>query len=144
MVDDSKDDVALVQAILEKSGYSQFFQAAAEGEAAIAYLLGQGKFADRKSFPFPNALLIDLKTAGLDGFGLLRWFKEHPDYKVFPTIVLASAFLESDVSEVYALGASAFVARPSGLDELIDLVHATYHFWSRCHTPPPPVREPQG
>ncbi len=141
MVDDSPDDVFLVRRALQASGIEGWLQSAADGEEGIGYLRGQGEFGDRARHPFPNVLLLDLKMPRVDGFGVLRWLKGHPDCKVIPVIVFSSSFLESDVREAYTLGANAFISKPAGLNELIEILRAALGFWSRCEVPRPPEGE---
>jgi CheY-like chemotaxis protein len=118
-----------------------FFHGVADGEEAVAYLRGEGRFADRQGFPFPNVLLVDLKMPGMDGFGLLEWLQHHPECKVIPTIVFSSSSVEKDVHQSYVLGANAFLVKPTTAEDLVDLIQMTYKFWSRCQTPPPPPSE---
>ncbi|HYG34623.1 MAG TPA: response regulator, partial [Clostridia bacterium] len=141
MVDDSEEDTFFVQTALQRSGAGQYFHAVSSVQEAINYMRGEGQFADRQKFPFPNALLVDLKMPGMDGFDLLRWLQQHPECKVIPTVVFSSSFLESDVHQVYVLGGNAFIAKPGSFEELLDLMQVTYNFWSRCQTPAPPSDE---
>lgn len=50
-------------------------QLVTNGDEAIAYLKGDGKFADRKKFEFPSYILTDLQMNPGDGFNLLEFIK---------------------------------------------------------------------
>jgi CheY-like chemotaxis protein len=138
MADDCQEDVFFVERALKQLGVSQFFQSVRDGSEAIAYLRGEGQYEDRLKFPFPTALVLDLKMPGTNGFDVLRWVKEHPECKVIPTIVFSSSSDDDDVHEVYVLGGNAFVMKPSDLQALTKLVQVTYEFWSRCLIAEPP------
>lgn len=138
MVDDTPEDIFFVERALKLSGVSDFFHAVSDGEEAIAYLRAEGKYVDRNAFPFPNALFLDLKMPGMNGFEVLRWLQEHPECKVIPTIAFSSSFLEEDIHEVYVLGGNAYLTKPTDLQELTELIQDSYKFWARCQTPQPP------
>ena len=138
MADDSKDDAFFVQRALLQSGKGTLFKSVRDGREAVDYLSGEGQYGDRQKFFFPNALLLDLKMPGMDGFGVLEWLNEHPDCKVIPTIVFSSSAIESDVHRVYALGGNAYMVKPNNFEDLVGLIKLTFEFWSRCQTPLPP------
>ena len=139
MADDSESDILFVKHALEASGVGQFFHAVHDGAEVISYLRGEGKYADRAQYPFPNVLLSDLKMPGLDGYGLLAWLRHHTECSIIPTIIFTSSALPSDVLHVYQQGANAFITKPSSLDLLIQLIRKIYEFWSICEIPPPPI-----
>jgi CheY-like chemotaxis protein len=138
MADDSETDRFFVQRALTASGVGDFFYGVSHGQEAIDYLKAVGEFADRKTHPFPNILLLDIKMPGLDGFDVLKWLSAHPHCKVIPTIMFSSSAEESDVHLAYVLGANAYTVKPTDADDLRNLIQITYSFWSRCQTPPPP------
>ena len=54
IVDDNENDRFLARHTFESLGTRYKVRLAANGEEAIAYLKGKGKFADRKQFEFPS------------------------------------------------------------------------------------------
>ena len=40
------------------------------GREAIAYMMGEGKYADRRVYAYPTFITTDLKMPGADGFDL--------------------------------------------------------------------------
>ena len=48
------------------------------GEEAIAYLAGTGKYRDRSRYPIPTLMLLDLHLPRVDGFEVLRWIRSTP------------------------------------------------------------------
>lgn len=57
-----------------------------DGEQVISYLAGRGIYADRKRYPFPDVLLIDLMMPRKNGFEVLEWLQgqSFPKLKVVP------------------------------------------------------------
>jgi two-component system, response regulator len=100
------------------------------GKEAIAYLMGDGRFSDRNSFPFPTCVLTDLHMPDGDGFDLLEFMLSTPACVVLPRLVLTSSNDEEDVRTALLLGASAYHVKPSRIGELQDLVHRLVDYWA--------------
>jgi CheY-like chemotaxis protein len=64
---------------------------AKSGEEAIAYLSGEGQFAERATHPFPFLMLLDLHMPGIGGFGVLRWLQNHPEVNEKLQVVVLSS-----------------------------------------------------
>jgi len=60
-VEDDPDDVFLLRHAMDRVGFMNPVQAANDGQQAIDYLRGVGEFADRRKFPLPCLVLLDLK-----------------------------------------------------------------------------------
>ena len=138
LVEDEDNDIFLVQRATERGGAGHRVYPVRDGEEAIHYLRGQGMYADRQKFPLPNVILSDLKMQRMDGFEFLQWLRSHPECSVIPTIVFSSSRQESDVRQAYRFGANSYITKPSTAEELMQVLHAIYEYWSRCECPPPP------
>jgi DNA-binding NarL/FixJ family response regulator len=141
-VDDDPNDVFLVQHAMRKMGVANPVQVVSDGQRAIDYLQGAGKFADRETFPYPCLVLMDLKLPYVMGLDVLRWIRAQPMTSL--TVIILSASAEgSDISEAYRLGANAFLTKPSEASTLEDMVGAIKAFWLTHNTlPPEPFSEP--
>jgi len=81
-----------------------------DGEEAIAYLGGVGRFADRAAYPLPGLLVVDLKMARMDGFEAIEWVRTKSDLRGMPIAVLSSSGDPCDISRAYRLGANAYLS----------------------------------
>jgi len=134
-VDDDPNDVFLLQHALKKVGVANPIQVATDGQQAIDYLQGAGKFADRKKFPFPCLVLVDLKLPYVRGLDVLRWIRRQPG-TALPVIMLTASGSEADIAEAYLLGANAFLTKPSEANRLEEMVKAIKDFWLTHNTMP--------
>src|SRR5688500_11087209 len=91
LIDDSEDDRVLIQKAFAKVGFTHSVRALSDGAEAIAYMMGEGKFRDRVAFPYPTFVITDLKMPNQDGFAVLDFLKQNPEWAVIPTIVLSGS-----------------------------------------------------
>jgi CheY-like chemotaxis protein len=122
LIDDSDDDRSLMRHACRAARFKASLQTVNNGEEAIAYLEGEGIYADRGKYPVPNVLLLDLKMPKKDGFEVLRFAGTRPEYKYLWMIVLTASDHPKDVERAFDLGAHAYLAKPSGLPALISLI----------------------
>ncbi|EEF57838.1 response regulator [Pedosphaera parvula] len=132
IAEDNPDDVMLFKRALLKAGINNPVQVVQSGREAIEYLQGSGKFADRNEHPFPSVLFTDLSMPSMNGFELLRWLRAHPVCFVFPVVVLTSSEMDIDVKQAYQLGANSYMVKPNSFNDLVQMVRATYEYWSWC------------
>lgn len=123
-VDDSSDDTLLLQRACRRAGVKFVLQSVDDGDKAIAYLSGMESYSDRKTYPIPTLLLLDLKMPTRTGFEVLDWLRQHPDYKTLPVAVFTSSQHDSDVRDAYLKGANCFLTKPVDYSQLVEFVKA--------------------
>lgn len=114
MVEDNPDDAWLVQRLLTRSGLKHDLRILQTGREAIDYLSGRGRYADRRSFPNPCLIILDLSIPGINGFGLIEWVRRNGETREVPIIVYSGSVSPEDAQRAYALGANAYFAKLSG------------------------------
>lgn len=119
IIDDDPYDALLAESVLDELQPRFPAQILTSGEDLVAYLKGEGLYRDRAQFPFPGLVLLDLKMPGMDGFAVLDWLKEHPEYGDVPIIVLSGCVdMIGQVTRAYGQGADAFLPKPVKLPDL--------------------------
>src|SRR5438874_4425695 len=61
LVEDQEDDIFMITHAFERGCIANPLRVVRDGEEAIAYLHGDGIFADRGEFPMPGLVLLDLE-----------------------------------------------------------------------------------
>jgi CheY-like chemotaxis protein len=128
-VEDSADDVLFMRTALRKADVANRLCTASDGQEAVDYLSGTGKFSDRNEFPLPGLLLLDLKMPRLTGMEVLAWIRQQPAFKLLPVIVVTSSAQQTDVVRAYELGANGFLVKPVGPAELTEMCRSIKQFW---------------
>jgi len=135
VAEDDENDVFLLKRAFNKLGINLPCYFCKDGVEAMAYLKGEGQFADRIAHPFPRALITDLKMPGCNGFDLLRWLQEHPECNLIPKIVLSSSAMAADIKLAYQLGTNCYFTKSTNFERLLELVRITHSFWSTAELP---------
>jgi len=112
LIEDNENDVLLISRTLAKAAVPNPRHFVENGEAAIFYLMGVGPYADRKKYPFPGLVMLDLKLPGLTGFDVLQWIRQQPLLKELRVVVLTSSDEIRDANKAYRLGANSFLVKP--------------------------------
>jgi CheY-like chemotaxis protein len=135
LVEDSPDDAFFFLELIRSSQIPNPVMVVHDGEDAIAYLKHEGRFADRRKYPRPSALFLDLEMPKVSGIEVLRWIKSQPHLHDILIIILTHHQEVKNVSEAYTLGAHSFLMKPLAPRELNDLIT---HFQPHFHFEGPP------
>jgi CheY-like chemotaxis protein len=135
IAEDEEADAIMLKRALSKINQAIVIHIVPNGDEAISYLSGEGQYADRKKFPFPAIVLLDLKMPRKSGFEVLAWIKDNPRCLIVPTIVWSSSSLPQDVLKAYSLGANCYLVKPNSFDAIQRLILRTFEFWEMCQKP---------
>jgi len=135
IVDDDEHFLLFAERAFRLNGVTDPIQKVHSGSEAIAYMKGDGKFADRTIYKYPTFIMIDLKMPNGDGFSVLQHFKAHPQWAIIPTVVLSSSTDLDDIKKAYMLGASSYHVKPVPLDELRTQLKILHDYWMTCEVP---------
>ena len=129
LVEDDSNDVLLIRRAFAKAAISNPVHTVEDGDAAVAYLAGEGTYADRGDHPLPGVVLLDLKLPRRSGLEVLAWVRQVPGLRRLPIVVLTSSRESSDVNRAYDLGANSYLVKPVAFDTLTDLVRILQGYW---------------
>lgn len=136
LVDDGEDDRFFMRTACVAAKFNYPLQEVSDGEEAIAYLQGTGKFSDRKLFPLPVVVLLDLNMPRKSGFEVLQLVRTDPGLRRLSIIVMSASEREDDISRAFDLGATAYLVKPGTLPELVEMM-SSLRAWLRFNHFPP-------
>src|ERR1043165_9673348 len=113
LVEDSDDDVLLMERALRETGIANPLQRVANGQEAIDYLAATGPFADRDKYPLPCMVLLDLQMPFKNSIEVLQCIRPQPALRALIVIVLASSAHRKDVAAAYSMGARSYLVKPA-------------------------------
>jgi CheY-like chemotaxis protein len=136
-VEDDDNDIYFLQFACESTQLTDCLRVVRSGEEALEYFQGAGKYADRKKYPIPGLVLLDLRMPRMNGLEVLKWIRDQPQLHSVVVIMFTSSAHPDDVERSSQLGANAFVQKPSGLEELVRFLKSVKTFWCEFHQFPP-------
>ena len=130
LADDNPDDVELIRRAFAKADFAAAFHAVCGGNELIKYLRGDEPYSDRARFPFPRLLLLDFKMR-VDGWEILQWIRQRPEFRRLPVIVFTGSNYPGDIDKAYDLGANSYLVKPQTPEELVEAIKHIAEFWLR-------------
>ncbi len=137
LVEDNRLDVELTLDAFQEARLGNTVHVARNGREALDYLLGAEKFGDRRLYPLPDVVLLDLKMPGMDGIEVLRRIKGMELLKRIPVIILTSSREEGDRALSYDYGANSYLVKPVTFDGFLKVVRQIEQYWLLLNVGPP-------
>jgi serine phosphatase RsbU (regulator of sigma subunit) len=112
IIDDNANDLAVTRRLLERRGYDVL--AAPSGEEGLR-IAGE---------VVPDAIVVDYRMPGMDGFEVTRRVKADPQLKTIPVLMLTGADTAQNVVEGLGVGADDFVVKGSDIEVIVARLRA--------------------
>lgn len=129
LVEDNLDHAELVMRNMEDFQVANTIIHVEDGEAALDYLYGRDKYADRKQFPMPHLMLLDLRLPKVDGLEVLKKVKIDETLRPLPVVILTTSDAERDMAMAYEYHANSYVTKPVVFDEFSRLLKDLGFYW---------------
>lgn len=141
LVEDNPTDNLLTKKALHAAKLLNPVMEVADGEIAMAYLSGEPPYDNRKNYPLPVLVLLDLQLPGKSGLEVLAWVRQQLHFKDLPVIVLTGSKHITDVNRAYDLGINAYLVKPVSFDALLKSMKYINQYWVILNKN---TQEPQG
>ena len=123
VVEDNEAEALFILRSLDSAGVKNPIRVVNDGEEFVVYMEGRGKYDDRRMYPLPGLVLLNLKLPKRDCFELLSWVRGHAKFSGVQMIVLTGTQDLRDICRAYQAGANSFLRKPMdnrGLSEAIN------------------------
>ena len=135
LVEDTDEDAELALRALKKHRLANHVYRVSDGEEAIEFLFGTGRYADRGA-GMPRVVLLDLKLPKVGGIEVLQAIRADPRTAVTPVVVLTSSAEDRDLAECYRLGANSYIVKPVEFNGFVEAVKQLGLYWAVLNRPP--------
>lgn len=137
LVEDNPDDEELTLRAFKQGHVLNQIVVVRDGEEAMEYLFGTGRYAGRDTKILPQIVLLDLKLPKLSGLDVLERLRADWRTELLPVVILTSSSEEDDILTSYRLGANSYVRKPVEFQRFAEAVLQLGVFWLLVNQPPP-------
>jgi two-component system response regulator len=136
LVEDNPNDAELATRALTRNNIANRLLHVRDGEEALEYIFGTGRYVDHNPAIYPKVVLLDLKLPKIDGLEVLRRIRANEITKMMPVVVLTSSQEESDRIGSYQIGANSFVVKPMEFEDFSRAIVELGMYWLLINRPP--------
>ncbi|HEX7860928.1 MAG TPA: response regulator [Verrucomicrobiae bacterium] len=136
LVEDNPDDEFLVLRALRKHKVSNRVHVVRDGEEALDFIFGRGKYAGGEIRDALKLVLLDLKLPKVNGLEVLEEIKRNPETNHLPVVLLTSSRLQEEMLRAYVGGANSFLQKPVDFDHFDELIRHVGYYWVHVNQHP--------
>ncbi len=115
VIDDDEEMAIVMKEILQKHSYDVVH--APDGLRAI----------EKSNNEKIDLILLDIRLPFFSGFWFFNAFRERPQTKDIPVIVVSAFSRDEDIQKAQEMGASAYLKKPFKAKELLDVVQRAFN-----------------
>ena len=118
VVEDNTADVYLFRKALESAELNFELTVIEDGAEAIAFVLGEGKYAGS---PAPALAVLDLNLPKNEGTEVLQAIRQSKHLANLPVVIMSSSASPSDRVKAEQLRVERFIVKPSNLEDFLKI-----------------------
>jgi serine phosphatase RsbU (regulator of sigma subunit) len=112
VIDDNENDLSVTKRLLDRRGYDAIPAPSGEEGLRLAHQL------------LPDAIIVDYRMPGMDGFEVTRRIKADPELQTIPVLMLTGSDSPQHVVEGLGAGAEDFVTKGSDIEIVVARLRA--------------------
>src|SRR5689334_13358867 len=111
IAEDEENDAFLLKRCFNKAGIDADLHFVSNGDEALAYLRGEGRYSNRDHFPYPGLALLDIKMPRKNGFEVLEEIRNDDQLRRLPVVVYTSSDDPQDVNRAFDRHANSYLIK---------------------------------
>ncbi len=128
LVENDFEHLRLTRYILQRNKVPGNIFVVRDGQEAIDFLYQRKSFANASTSPRPDLVLLDLNIPLVDGKEVLRIMKQDKRLRDIPVVIVSSSNRQEDIAFAREAGASAFISKSGGFDQLNAALSTVHQF----------------
>lgn len=112
LIDDNENDLQVTRRLLDRRGYDVIPAKSGEEGLRLAHQI------------LPDAIIVDYRMPGMDGFEVTRHIKADPELQTIPVLMLTGSDSAQHVVEGLGAGAEDFVTKGSDIEIVVARLRA--------------------
>lgn len=126
LVDDDEGDAFIIEDLMTELELNIQLHHVGDGIEAMAYLRRQTPYQQAAR---PDLILLDLNMPKMDGRQVLKAIRSDQRLSYIPVVILTTSDAGFDINNSYLGGGNCYLIKPTGIQNLLDLLSTMGHFW---------------
>ena len=110
LIEDDPAHALLIKRAFKKATYSDQIVHLSDGQDALDYLYGKGKYEGNPHSP--TLIVLDINIPKINGLEVLKQLKSHPSKRTIPVVILSTSMHKADILNAYANYANSYITKP--------------------------------
>jgi len=127
-------DAELISRALAEENQAVRVEFVSDGETALEFLSGKGRYSSRSPKSPPKLVLLGLKLPKLSALEVLQQVKQDPSTSLIPVVVFTSSQEEKHLIACYQSGANSYVQKPTDFGQFRERIKAISRYWLQVNT----------
>jgi len=124
------DDITLLEMYVERvKAEGAIVLQAKDGEEALEFIFGTGRYEGRDVESTPKVILLDLKMPKISGIEVLKEIRKDERTRKIPVVVLTSSNEEKDIVDAYELGVNSYIVKPIDFQKFSNSIKDIGYYW---------------
>jgi len=129
LVEDNQAHAEMVIRSFETNRVANNIDHVTDGEQALDYLYRRGDFTDKKKYPHPHVVLLDLLLPKIQGLEVLEEIKSSEELRAIPVVILTTSAADMDVAKAYKHHANSYLVKPIDFDNFTKMMDELGYYW---------------
>ncbi len=109
-----------------------------DGDEALDFLRGKGRYATRSEGATPSVVLLDIRMPKRDGYSVLQEIRADKATSHLPVVMFSSVEEPGAVDKCYQLGANSYIQKPVDATQYQDIIRQVGTYWLAINGPSGP------
>ena len=131
LVEDNADDEEMTLRALRKANLECCAcETVRDGQEALDWLSGEGRYAGRDTSQQPDLIILDLGLPRVPGLDVLQRIRTDQRLALTPVVILTSSLEQKDRLRSYLSGANSYVQKPVDAGRFSEAVQQLGVYWT--------------
>ncbi len=124
LVEDNEGDIFITLEAFEESTIISNVVVKTDGALAINYFKETKNGCD-----LPNLVLLDINLPKMSGHEVLKFLKQHDEFKSIPVIMFTTSSSKDDIRKAYQNDVNCFITKPMDSADYLKALNKVEDFW---------------
>ncbi len=135
LAEDNEDEILTIYEAFKKAHILNRLYVVFDGQHAVDYLAGRGRFSNRKDYPLPCMVLLKTDLEIKDGFEVVEWMRqESSPFRMMPAVLIGSSSRPEELRRALTVGASDYVPTFPTMPQMVQWAKSLKKVWLEVGT----------